>query len=104
MAVTHTDQAVPEMIPDASLPVGFRLQDTPAAEPVPGSIEHALKQAELAGQATLTDLHQTPRDAQDGSLLGSIRTQSSVMLTDLTAAFDAVVSVPTVTRDLTVSF
>ncbi|MFJ9589216.1 hypothetical protein [Streptomyces acidicola] len=67
-------------------------------------IEHALKQAELAEQATLTDLHQTPRDAQGGSLLGSIRTQSSVMLTDLTTAFDAVVSVPTVTRDLTVSF
>lgn len=104
VAVTHTDQSVPEMIPDPSAPVGFRLQDTPAAEPVPGSIEHALEQAELADQATLTDLRQTPRDAQGGSLLGSIRTQSSTMLTDLTAAFDAVVSVPTVTRDLTVSF
>ncbi|MET9148066.1 erythromycin esterase family protein [Streptomyces sp. NPDC058319] len=104
VAVTHTDRSVPEMIPDPSAPVGFRLQDTPAAEPVPRSIEHALMQAELAGQATLTDLRQTPRDAQGRSLLDSIRTQSSVMLTDLSAAFDAVVSVPTVTRDLTVSF
>jgi erythromycin esterase len=104
VAVTHTDQALPEMIPDSSLPVGFRLQDTPAAEPAPGSIEHALHQADLAGRATLTDLRRTPRDAQDRSLLGSIRTQSAVMLTDLTAAFDAVISVPAVTRDLTVSF
>jgi erythromycin esterase len=104
VAVTHTDRSVPEMIPDPSLPVGFRLRDTPAAEPVPGSIEHALTQAELADRVTLTDLRRSPRDAQGGSLLGSIRTQSSVMLTDLTAAFDAVVSVPTVTRDLTVSF
>jgi erythromycin esterase len=104
VAVTHTDTALPEMIADPSLPVGFRLQDTLAAEPAPGSIEHALKQAGLAGQSTFTDLRQTPRDAQGGSLLGSIRTQSAVMRTDLTAAFDAVVSVPTVTRDVTVSF
>lgn len=104
VAVTHTDETVPEMVPDPSLSVGFRLHDTPAAEPMPRSIEHALKQAELAGQATLTDLHQTPRDAQGRSLLGSIRTQSGVMFTDLPAAFDAVISVPTVTRDLTVSF
>ncbi|MCH6160269.1 erythromycin esterase family protein [Streptomyces marispadix] len=104
VAVTHTARAVPEMIPDPSMPVGFRLQEVPAAEPVPGSIEHALEQTGLAGQATLTDLRQAPRDARGESLLGGIRTQSGVMLTDLTAAFDAVVSVPTVTRDLTVSF
>lgn len=104
VALTHTDRTVPEMIPDPSAAVGFQLQETPAAEPVPGSIEHALTRAGLARQATLTDLRQPPRDAQGKSLLDSIRTQSSVMSTDLTAAFDAVVSVPTLTRDLTVSF
>lgn len=104
VGATHTAGTIPEMVPDPAQPVGFRLHDTPAAEPAPGSVEHALEQAGLAGRATLTDLRQTPRDDRGSSLLGSIRTQSGAMLTDLPAAFDAVVSVPTATRDRTVSF
>lgn len=104
VAVTHTDRTVPEMVPDPSRPVGFRLQDTPAAEPAPGSIEHALAEVGLAGRPTLTDLRRAPRDDRGESPLSGIRTQSGTMRTDLAAAFDAVVSVPTVTRDVTVSF
>lgn len=104
VAVTHTGAQVPEMVPDPSVPVGFRLQDVAAADPAPGSIEHALTTADLAGRSTLTDLTDAPRDAQGASLLRSIRTQSSVMITDLATAFDAIVSVPTITRDPTVTF
>lgn len=104
IAVTHTADSVPEMIPDASSPVGFRVQDVPAAAPQSGSIEHALAEAGFAGRATLTRLHPAPTDGEGANLLGSIRTQSSVMLTDLGRAFDAVVSVPSVTRDRTVTF
>lgn len=103
IAVTHTADSVPEMIPDTSSPVGFVVQDVPAAAPQPGSIEHALTEAGFASQATLTRLHPAPAD-DEGNPLGSIRTQSSVMLTDLGHAFEAVVSVPTVTRDRTVTF
>lgn len=104
IAVSHTADSVPEMIPDPSSPVGFRVQDVPAAAPQPGSIEHALAEAGFASQITLTGLHPVPTGAEGTNMLGSIRTQSAVMLTDLTRAFDAIISVPTVTRDRTVKF
>lgn len=104
LAVTHTADSLPEMIPDPSLPVGFTLQDVPAVAPQPGSIEHALSRAGFAGQATITSLDGAPVDAEGAGLLGSIRTQSAAMLTDLATAFDAVISVPTVTQDRTVAF
>lgn len=84
--------------------VGFKLQDVPATEPRPGSIEHTLDTSGCAGEATITSLDDAPTDADGAGLLGSIRTQSTSMLTDLATAFDAVISVPTVTRDRTVTF
>lgn len=104
VALTHTDRTVPDMIPDPSAPVGFRLEDVPAAEPLPGSIEHLVEQNGFGVRATLTDLRQVPRNDRDVSVLDSIRTQSSLMRTDLADAFDAVISVPSVSRDTTVSF
>jgi erythromycin esterase len=104
IAVTHTADTVPEMIPDQSSPVGFRVEEVPAAASQPGSIEHALAEAGFAGQATLTGLRSAPTGVGGVALLGSIRTQSAVMLTDLPRAFDAIISVPTATRDRTVKF
>ncbi|MGP4088314.1 hypothetical protein [Streptomyces sp. KR55] len=49
-------------------------------------------------------LDRAPVDAAGLGLLTGIRTQSAVMLADLARTFDAVVSVPTVTRDRTVAF
>lgn len=99
VAVTHTAAQVPEMRPDASSPVGFTVVDADLPQPAPGSIEHALGEAGLAGEITLTDLRQAPAAGLDG-----IRTQSAVIRTPLPDAFDAVISTPTVTRDRTVTF
>jgi erythromycin esterase len=93
IGVTHTDGHVPEMRPDAAAPVGFTLQDVNLPGLPPGSIEAALLDAGLRDRAILTDLRPAP------GTLTSIRTQSALMHTPLGEAFDAVLSVPTVTRD-----
>jgi len=104
VALVHTADHVPEMYPDQSAPVGFTLAeaDLPAAEP--GSVEAALSDAGIADRITLTDLRHAPRDAQGAPLLDKIRSQSAVLSTPVPDAFDAVLAVPTVTRDRTVPF
>jgi erythromycin esterase len=104
IAATHTAGHVPEMHPDATVPVGFTVADVDLAGPRPGSIEAGLIDAGLGESMTLTDLRRSPRDAQGKPLLTDIRTQSASMHTPLPDAFDAVISVPTVTRDHTVKF
>jgi erythromycin esterase len=104
IGVTHTAGHAPEMHPDATVPAGFTLGDVELPDPGPGSIEAALTDAGLHGRATLTDLRRAPRGPDGGELLTGIRTQNAVMHTPLGEAFDAVISVPTVTRDDTVTF
>lgn len=96
IAVTHTADHVPEMYPDASAPVGFTLSEATLPAPEPGSVEAALVDAGLGGEITLTDVR--------GSAFTGIRTQSAVLHTPIADAFDAVLSVPTVTRDPSVRF
>lgn len=104
IAVTHTATHVPEMHREAGSSVGFVVRDVDLPEPQTGSIEHALIQASLRDQVTLTDLRHAPT-ADDGSaLLTEIRTQSATTGAPLGQAFDAVISTPTVTRDRTVRF
>jgi len=100
IAATHTAGHVPEMLPDADAPAGFTLADVDLPDPPPGSIEAGLTEAGLGEAITLTDLRGSPR----GDEPGGIRTQSTVMSVPLPEAFDAVISVPTVTRDATVRF
>jgi erythromycin esterase len=83
---------------------GFTLGDVDLPDPRLGSIEAALIDAGLHGRATLTDLRRAPRGPDGGELLTGIRTQTAIMHTPLGEAFDAVISVPTVTRDGTVTF
>ncbi|MFI5522247.1 erythromycin esterase family protein [Streptomyces platensis] len=104
VALVHTADHVPEMYPDRSAAVGFTLADARLEPAGPGSVEGALTDAGLAGRITLTDLRHTPRDAQGAPLLHSIRSQSSSLSTPVPDAFDAVIAVPTVTRDRTVRF
>ncbi|WP_274911662.1 erythromycin esterase family protein [Streptomyces sp. WZ-12] len=104
VALTHTADHVPEMLPDAHSPVGFTLADTPLAPPEPGSVEGALLDAGLGERTTLTDLRRSPRGADGTPLLDRIRTQSASVVTRVPAAIDAVLSVPTVTRDPSVRF
>jgi len=104
IGLTHTDDHVPEMHPDPAAPVGFTLGDVELPEPPPGSIEAALIGAGLHKQITFTDLRQTPTAPDGNPLLTDIRTQSAVIHTPLGDAFDAVIAIPTVTRDRTVTF
>ena len=113
LALTHTDDHVPEMSvdtdgteagTDSGSGVGFTLVDTRLADPGSGSVEAALGAAGLGDEATLTDLRRSPADAQGQPLLRRIRTQSAVQSLSVPDAFDAVLSVPTVTRDGAVPF
>ncbi|RAJ69987.1 erythromycin esterase [Streptomyces sp. Amel2xB2] len=113
LALTHTDDHVPEMSvdtdgteagTDSGSGVGFTLVDTRLADPGSGSVEAALGAAGLGDEATLTDLRRSPAHAQGQPLLRRIRTQSAVQSLSVPEAFDAVLSVPTVTRDGAVPF
>ncbi|MFJ9855037.1 erythromycin esterase family protein [Streptomyces sp. NPDC101150] len=104
VALVHTASHVPEMYPDQSAAVGFTLAEASLGPAEPGSVEAALTDAGLADRITLTDLRHAPRDEQGAPLLNGIRFQSSHLSTPVPEAFDAVLAVPTVTRDRTVHF
>ncbi|MFF2185394.1 erythromycin esterase family protein [Streptomyces sp. NPDC058155] len=104
IALTHTADHVPEMYPDPARTVGFTLADASLEAPVPGSVEAALIDAGLGGRITLTGLARSPRDAAGAPLLNRIRSQSATVSGPLPLAFDAVLSVPTVTRVASVPF
>ncbi|WP_405821807.1 erythromycin esterase family protein [Streptomyces sp. NBC_00838] len=104
IALTHTADHVPEMYPDPASAVGFTLADARLEAPVPGSVEAALVDAGLGGRITLTGLGRSPRDAAGAPLLNRIRSQSATVSAPLPLAFDAVLSVPTVTRVASVPF
>lgn len=104
VALVHTADHVPETYPDQSAAVGFTLAEAHLDPAEPGGVEAALTDAGLADRITLTDLRHTPRDAQGAPLLNGIRFQYSHLSTPVPEAFDAVIAVPTVTRDRTVRF
>lgn len=104
VALTHTDDEVPEMVPDSANGAGFRIENTPAAKPTPNSIEHALASADLHRTCTMTDLRPWSQDSDTARQLTSIRTQSSTMSTNLAQAFDAIIALPSISQDPTVSF
>jgi erythromycin esterase len=99
VALTHTAGSVPEMYPDADAAVGFTVAEAPLPAPEPGSVEAGLADAGLGDQVTLTSLR-----APGAPPLDAIRTQSALMRTPLAEAFDAVLSVPSATRDPDVRF
>ncbi|MFE7357381.1 erythromycin esterase family protein [Streptomyces sp. NPDC057543] len=104
VALVHTADHVPEMYPDQSAAVGFTLAEAPLEPAEPGSVEAALIDAGLADRITLTDLRHAPRDEQGAPLINGLRFQSSHLSTPVPEAFDAVLAVPTVTRDRSVRF
>ncbi|MFF9403435.1 erythromycin esterase family protein [Streptomyces sp. NPDC014744] len=104
VALVHTADHVPEMHADPEAAVGFTLAEAHLEPAAPGSVEAALTDAGLADRITLTDLRHAPRDEQGAPLLNGIRFQSSHLSTPVPEAFDAVLAVPTVTRDRTVRF
>lgn len=101
VAFTHTAGSVPEMYPDLDQPIGFAVTDTPVDPPPPDSVESAIAEAELAGAVSLCDLR--PLRADPAAELSSIRAQSAQMPTAVTIAFDAVLTVPTVTTEVDLS-
>jgi erythromycin esterase len=96
VAFTHTAGSVPEMTPDAGLPIGFTIADTAMEPPPPGSVEHEIDAAGLRGRIVLSDL----RPLHGAVELSSIRAQSAQMPTAVTDAFDAVLTVPTITAEV----
>ncbi|GGV95983.1 hypothetical protein GCM10015535_64670 [Streptomyces gelaticus] len=93
---------MPEMHPDPDAAVG--LAEAHLEPAAPSSVEAALTDAGLADRITLTNLRHAPRDTQGAPLLDGVRFQSSHPSTPVPEAFDAVLAVPTVTRDRTVRF
>ncbi|OZM71289.1 erythromycin esterase [Amycolatopsis antarctica] len=98
VAFTHTAESVPEMVPDAAQPIGFTIVDTAVGPPPPGSVEGELSAAGLAGHNSLCDLR--PLRGDPAINLSSMRAQSDQMPTRVVDAFDAVLTVPTVTTEV----
>ncbi|MFF5258784.1 erythromycin esterase family protein [Actinomadura viridis] len=95
IALTHTADHVPEMHLDETTEAGFTVIDETLAPPSPGSIEAALIDAGFQDAITLTDLRPVPPEGPRP--LDRIRTQSADIELPVREAFDAVLSVPTVT-------
>ncbi|SHF66785.1 erythromycin esterase family protein [Streptoalloteichus hindustanus] len=93
IAVTSTDDHVPEMRLDESAAVGFTVVDTPLPAPEPGSVEAAVLGAGLG--LGLVNLRRAPGEL--GGALDRIRTQTAYMHAPLPEAFDGVLVTPSVT-------
>ncbi|WP_330230110.1 erythromycin esterase family protein [Nocardia sp. NBC_00508] len=98
VAFTHTATSVPELYPDTGQPIGFTVTDTAMDPPPQGNFEHAIDVAGLGMDISLCDLR--PLRDDPAVELSSIRTQSAQMPTPVTDAFDAVLTVPTVTTEV----
>ncbi|MDA0567154.1 erythromycin esterase family protein [Streptomonospora sp. S1-112] len=97
VALTHTADRVPEMHPDAS-PAGFSVVEEPLAPPPEGSVEAALVAAGHGGATVLADLRSAPE--APARRLDRMRSQSAVMAVPVRDAFDAVLSVPSTTTEV----
>ena len=95
LAVTSTADHTAEMRLDESSAVGFSVVDTPLAPPEAGSVEAAALDAGV--RLGVADLRRAPGHVVQG--LGRIRSQSGYMETPVAEAFDAVLTIPTVTLD-----
>ena len=100
IAQTHTAEHVPEMVPDPTAHVGFRVLNTPLPAPEAGSLEAALLACGRGEQLTLTDL----RPGEGLPVLDRLRTQSSYVHTKLPDAFDGAVTHPTITQQTDLGF
>lgn len=102
LAMTHTAGTVPEMYPDDSHDLGFAVTETPLDPPTAGSLEEALITAGFGAHVSYTDLRPL-RDLQPGPhpAFDRIRAQSAELPTPVAEAFDAVMSVPTTTTEVT---
>jgi erythromycin esterase len=99
IGTTTTGGVSSEMELDPSVPVGFRVVQAALEPPQPGSLEAALLAAGFSDRLTLASLR---RAAAAGLSFQRIRAQSGYLTCDVTAAYDAVISLPrlTVQRDL----
>jgi erythromycin esterase len=98
LALSSAADQTAEMYLDETAPVGFTVKRTPLGAPEPGSVEAAVKDAGLDQHATLIDFRGLRHPSVDVRF-ERIRTQSTNMLTEVPAAFDGVLVVPTVTID-----
>lgn len=96
IALTHQARRVPEINPVAGAPEGFEVQETALDAPPAGGVEALLAAAGAVGRSVVLPLASVVADA--GSAPSAIGAQSAWMPMDVGAAFDAVVSVPTVTE------
>lgn len=95
IALTHTADTVPDLYPDPDQPIGFTVTDTAMDPPPAGSVEGELIAAGLGSVVSLCNLR--PLRSNPDTNLSSIRGQSTQMPTSVPEAFDAVLTLPTVT-------
>lgn len=101
IALTHTAESVPEMYPDGSPESGFTVTDTSLDPPSARSVEGALVSCGLGAEPALTDLRPLARRG-DGQP-DRIRSQSDELELPVATAFDAILSVPTITPEVSSS-
>ena len=97
---TSTDDHVPDMVLDSDSPVGFRVIDRELPPPPEGSLDRALGTFGAAARPSLVDVRPGP----DMVALNRIRSRGGYVDTDVSAAFDAVISHPRITRQADLGF
>lgn len=95
LALTSTDDHVPDMQLDETSPAGFKIVDTPLDSPEPGSIEAAALNASLS--LGLIDLRRVRTELTQPEAVSKIRKESSYMDAPVLDAIDSLVVLPTVT-------
>jgi len=94
IGTSTTDNHTSEMDLNATSEVGFTVNDIPLERPEKGSLEAELVSAGLGDQITLTALR---KSADAGISFDRIRAQSGYLVGNITAAYDGILVLPTVT-------
>lgn len=95
IGLTHVSRSVPEMdFPSHESPLGFNIGMVTIGEPVEGSVERALVDAGFAGELALLSLQTS---AAELTSISKIRSQSAHVTTNIEAAFDAIITLPSTT-------
>ena len=100
VAQTTTADHVPDMLLDSASPVGFRVADVDLPPPAAGTFEGALVAAGTSQRPSLTDT----RPGRGMPTLLGIRSQAGIVDTDVSAAFDAVLNHPQITKQTDLGF
>jgi len=97
IALTHTAEHVPEMLPHRRDDLGYDVVDTALPEPGSGSVEAGLVAAGLGATPSALDLRRARQELPAGQLPQRMRSQSELLELPVAEDFDGLLATPSVT-------